>query len=239
MRGIVAGLRYARILVTQSDHNSQQALCPFMHLPQVLLASQSPRRRDLLASMGLTVHVIDPDPDIDPEALETPHPGEDPLSYVTRVARIKWQFAARRIPILRTTRQIPADGVLLSADTTVALDGKVLGKPVTQTDAAAMLGSLSGRSHQVHTAVCAARAGAAGPHAITVSSEVTFAALDEAWIACYCATGEPMDKAGAYGIQGAAGMMIPRISGSYTGIMGLPLHETLRLLQQISRENRG
>jgi septum formation protein len=205
-----------------------------MQLPVILLASQSPRRRELLKSMGLTVQVIDPDPDVDPETLEIPNPEEEPLSYVERVAMIKWQNAAHRISTSLASGTIPAGGILLSADTTVALDGMVLGKPVHQADAAAMLKALSGRSHQVHTAVCAGKPTGRYARTVTVSSEVTFAVLDGEWISRYCASGEPMDKAGAYGIQGTAGMMIPRICGSYTGIMGLPLYETWQLLQQIA-----
>lgn len=237
MQCIVTGLQHSRVPATRLRINAPLATGPFMQLPTVLLASQSPRRRELLTSMGLTVHVVAPDPRVDAEALETPQPAEDPLSYVQRVAMIKWQHAAGRLLASPAPQQIPADGILLSADTTVALDGKVLGKPANQTGAAAMLRALSGRSHQVHTAVCAGRPSGAGARTVTVSSEVTFAALDEGWIARYCASGEPMDKAGAYGIQGAAGMMIPRICGSYTGIMGLPLYETLQLLQQISSES--
>jgi septum formation protein len=193
--------------------------------PWVYLASQSPRRRALLEQWGVTCVPLLPDASEDAEALEDVLPGEAPLAYVRRVTRLKLRAAEAR----RRQRGWPA-GVVLCADTTVADGGDILGKPVDAADATRLLQRLSGRRHQVLTAVALAWA---GREALAVSrSTVTFKPLSAEEIAAYVATGEPFGKAGAYGIQGLAGLWVRRIQGSYTGIMGLPAYETAELLRR-------
>jgi septum formation protein len=206
-----------------------------MGLPHILLASRSPRRRELLLSMGLSVKVLDSDPHA--ETLEAALEGENPVSYVARVAMLKLQHALNSLSMRPDMTRDPSAAVVLSADTTVAIDGKILGKPGNAREASAMLRLLSNRIHQVHTAVCARRVDTGPEQSVTVSSEVVFANLPEPWIERYVASGEPMDKAGAYGIQGAAGSMIPRINGSYSGIMGLPLFETMQLIEHLGKDS--
>jgi septum formation protein len=204
--------------------------------PTIYLASQSPRRRDLLRSAGLNPIVMTPDFDDDPEQLEQAQPGEAPLAYVQRVAHAKLQQALLRLRRLSPRqRPQPAD-LIIAADTVVALNGESLGKPATPRAASKMLARLSGKTHQVMTAVSISRFDGQDAGRVTVESEVTFAPLSPAWIQAYVASKEPMDKAGGYGIQGAAGSLIPRISGSFSAIMGLPLHETLLLIQRLSRK---
>jgi septum formation protein len=181
------------------------------------LASKSPRRRELLRMLGLDFGILDLD------LPETPAPDEPPEDYVRRVAREKAGAG-----LLRVVGQPQA--VVLGADTEVVLDGRIFGKPADAGDAAAMLRALSGRSHAVISAISMVSAGRE-LHAVSVS-EVTFAALDEADIDAYLATGEWHGKAGAYAIQGMAQSFIPHLSGSYSGVMGLPLHETTTLLRQ-------
>ncbi|MFN3611554.1 Maf family protein [Tepidimonas sp.] len=193
--------------------------------PWVYLASQSPRRRQLLEQWGVTAVPLLPDAHEDPEALECVQPGEAPLAYVRRVTRLKLRAAEAR----RQRRGWPA-GLVLCADTTVADGGDILGKPVDAADAARMLQRLSGRRHQVLTAVAVAR-GRREWLAVNRST-VTFKPLMAEDIAAYIATGEPFGKAGAYGIQGRAGLWARRITGSYTGIMGLPAYETAELLRR-------
>lgn len=203
---------------------------------RIFLASQSPRRKSLLESVGITPVVIPADPTIDAEAIETPQPNEDPIAYVRRVANLKRDMAQQRLqesPPLQIGTSRDQD-LVLAADTTVALDQQILGKPESKQQAYEMLQALSGKTHQVHTAVSIASINGKTKECVVVSSDVTFAQLTDEWIANYIATGEPMDKAGSYGIQGLAGSMIPKISGSYTGIMGLPLYETITLIQQHS-----
>ena len=203
---------------------------------RIFLASQSPRRKSLLESVGLTPFVIPADPTIDAEALETPQPNEDPIVYVRRVANLKRDMAQQRLQKTPPAEiNQPADhDLVLAADTTVALDQKILGKPENAAHARQMLMALAGKTHQVHTAVSIATVSGQTKDCVVVSSDVQFADLSQEWIAAYIATGEPMDKAGGYGIQGIAGSMIPKISGSYTGIMGLPLYETLALIRKVS-----
>lgn len=181
------------------------------------LASKSPRRRDLLRMLGLDFGILDLD------LPETPAPGEPPEDYVRRVAREKAGAG-----LLRVVGQPQA--VVLGADTEVVLDGRIFGKPIDAGDAAAMLRALSGRSHDVISAISMVSAGRE-LHAVSVS-EVTFAALDEADIDAYLATGEWQGKAGAYAIQGLAQRFISHLSGSYSGVMGLPLYETSTLLRR-------
>ena len=204
--------------------------------PAIYLASQSPRRRDLLRSAGLNPIVIAPDVGDDPEQLEQAQPGEAPLAYVQRVAQVKLEQALLRLHRLGPRqRPEPAD-LIIAADTVVALNGESLGKPATPSAARKMLARLSDTTHQVITAVSISRFDGANAGNVTVKSEVTFAPLSPAWIQAYVDSKEPMDKAGGYGIQGAAGSLIPRISGSFSAIMGLPLHETLMLIQRLSHK---
>jgi septum formation protein len=168
----------------------------------LVLASASPRRRDLLSAVGLRFTVVPADID------ETPFAAEEPLAYVERLAVEK----ARAV-----------DGeVVLAADTTVAIDGRILGKPRDRADAAAMLRSLRGRTHAVHTGVALRRGGQVASAVVT--SEVTFAPVTDAWIEWYVATGEPLDKAGAYAVQGAGGLFVAAVEGSPSNVVGLPLH---------------
>lgn len=190
----------------------------------VYLASQSPRRRQLLEQLGVRYELLLPDPGEDSEALEEVHPGEAPAAYVQRVTGLKLDAAVAR----RAARGLPPAPILCS-DTTVALGRTIYGKPGDARDAARMLRELSGHTHRVLTAV-AVQAGRRRLTALS-DSRVTFAALTPAQVRAYVASGEPMGKAGAYAVQGRAAAHIARIAGSYTGIMGLPLHETAGLLR--------
>jgi len=187
------------------------------------LASTSPRRRELLAQAGYlpTLLRLAPERAVD----ETPIPGEPPLVYVKRLAQQKALAGVEELAATGGT-----DAPVLGADTTVALAGEIFGKPVDADDAIAILARLSGREHQVLTAVALA-AGDRVDLRISVS-RVRFARLADAQIRAYAASGEPMDKAGAYGIQGRAACFVEHLDGSYTGVMGLPLFETADLLAQ-------
>ena len=190
----------------------------------VYLASQSPRRRELLDQIGVRHELLLADPDEDVEALEATRSGESAKAYVERVTRAKLRAATRR---LRVRGLAPAP--ILCADTTVVVGSRILGKPDDAADAARMLALLSGRSHRVVSAVAVA---ARGRSRLALSiSRVRFATLTKDRIARYVAGGEPFGKAGAYAIQSGAAAWIERIEGSYTGIMGLPLHETAALLE--------
>lgn len=191
----------------------------------VYLASQSPRRRQLLEQLGVRYELLLPDEGEDSEALEHVKPGEAPAAYVQRVTGLKLDAALARLK----RRGLPAAPVLCS-DTTVALGRTIYGKPADAADASRMLRELAGHTHRVLTAV-ALQAGRRRLARLS-DSRVTFAAMSRGEIAAYVATGEPMGKAGAYAVQGRAAQHIARISGSYTGIMGLPLHETAALLRQ-------
>ena len=191
----------------------------------IYLASQSPRRRQLLEQLGVRHELLLPGPDEDAEALEAEVAGELPQDYVERVTRAKLQAARQRL----ASRKLPAAPILCS-DTTVALGRRVLGKPADAADAQATLLLLSGRTHRVITAVAVAW-GRQDALAVNVS-RVRFAAVSDEQIAHYVATGEPFGKAGAYAIQSAAAAWISHIEGSYSGIMGLPLYETAQLLRQ-------
>jgi septum formation protein len=181
----------------------------------LILASASPRRRELLTQAGLTFRVLPADID------ETPHPNEPPAAYVQRLAIEKAQAVAALHP----------KDTILAADTSVVLDEQILGKPLDHEDAIRMLTLLSGRTHSVMTgvAVLAPRFPIASAVEIT---RVTFALIPPAEIAAYVTTGEPLDKAGAYAIQGAAARWIPRIEGDYSNVVGLPLHRVFSLLVQ-------
>lgn len=199
----------------------------YMGPPMVYLASQSPRRSQLLEQLGVRHTLLLPSADEDAESLEVVLPGEAPADYVQRVTRLKLEAALRR----RVARGLP-DAPVLCADTTVALGRSILGKPQDAADAARMLARLSGRSHRVLTAVALGH-GARMVQALSVS-QVRFAVMDAHDIETYVASGEPMGKAGAYAVQGLAAAHIARISGSYSGIMGLPLFETARALRQFA-----
>ncbi len=202
-------------------------------LPTIYLASQSPRRRELLDQIGVpyTVLSLREDSsrgvDVDERAL----PGEAPVAYVQRVARLK-ASVAWAILLARKLERRP----VLAADTTVCIGDRILGKPTDAADAIAMLHHLSGREHRVLTCV-AVRLGD-HRHAALSESTVRFRALEEEEIERYVQTGEPMDKAGAYAIQGRAQAFIPSIVGSYSGVMGLPLCETMELLKRITNDSR-
>lgn len=186
--------------------------------PFVYLASRSPRRRELLAQIGIAHRVIEADVD------ETPRAGELPRDYVVRLAREK-AHAGWRAVLDRDLAPAP----VLAADTTVALGGEILGKPANRADAEAMLAKLSGRRHDVYTGI-AVRLGERTESALS-ASEVAFGALEAGEIRAYVDSGEADDKAGAYGIQGLAGAFVASLHGSYSGVMGLPLFETARLLR--------
>jgi septum formation protein len=191
----------------------------------IYLASQSPRRRQLLEQLGVRHELLLPGPDEDAEALEAEIAGELPTAYVERVTRAKLQAARARL----AARRLPAAPILCS-DTTVAIGRRLLGKPADAVEAHATLALLSGRTHRVITAVAIAW-GRQEALAVNVS-RVQFDDVSERDIAHYVATGEPFGKAGAYAIQSAAAAWIRHIEGSYSGIMGLPLYETAQLLRQ-------
>ena len=188
----------------------------------IYLASASPRRHELLRQLGVEFKVMPSN------ILEVRQAGESPADYVLRVARDKAQFAAK----LMHERGLPVFPVL-GADTEVVLDGEILGKPQDRVHGMAMLRHLSGRTHEVLSAVCVIDQ--ESEHAALSTSRVTFSRLTDAEIAQYWETGEPVDKAGAYAIQGKAAAFIERLEGSYSGVMGLPLHELAEILKKISR----
>ena len=179
------------------------------------LASQSPRRRQLLEQIGVAFTPVDVD------VPEQRAPGETPLAYVSRVARDKAQAGMAGLP---------PEAIVLSADTEVVLDDEVFGKPADAADATAMLRRLSGRTHETISVVWAVQ----GEHAQSASSisRVRFAVLSDDDIAAYVASGEPFGRAGAYAIQGLGATLIEHLDGSYTGVMGLPVFETARLLRR-------
>ena len=190
----------------------------------VYLASQSPRRRQLLEQLGVAYELLLPDADEDAESLEAVLPNESPRTYVQRVTGLKLQAALVRLK----RRGLPAAPVLCS-DTTVALGKTILGKPDNAAHAVQMLSQLSGQNHRVLTAVAV---GTPRKQAQALSvSQVRFAPMTRAQIQAYVATGEPMGKAGAYAVQGRAAAHIEHLSGSYSGIMGLPMFETAQLLK--------
>lgn len=179
----------------------------------LVLASRSPRRLELLSRLGIEP-VVDP-ADID----ETPHAGESSVPYVERMAREKADVVARRHP----------DVLVLAADTTVDIDGRILGQPVDEPEARAMLRALSGRTHRVHTAVCLA-GGPGGPQSTVVTSLVTFHPVTDETLEWYLGTGEWQGKAGSYAVQGLGGTLVDGVRGSFSNVVGLPLRDTARLL---------
>ena len=179
----------------------------------ILLASGSPRRRELLEQLGLQFAISPPDVD------ESPLVGEPPIAYVARVALDKVNALAA------------GDALVIAADTTVELDGAIIAKPLDDNDARAILRRLSGRTHAVHTGVALRR----GDRCLTatVTSLVTFVVLSDEVIEWYVATGEPLDKAGAYAIQGAGAALVDSVEGSVSNIIGLPLHTVVELAEQL------
>lgn len=196
--------------------------------PRLYLASRSPRRRELLTQMGVQFDTIilrnHPREDMEPD--EMPLQGEAPVDYVERIARSKVEQGWRIVGWRKLLSQ-----PILAADTTVECEGQIIGKPLAEEDAKSILRRLSGKTHRVLTSVALAFEGRIET-ALSVS-EVSFAEIDEAEIRRYVQSGEPMDKAGAYGIQGRAGLYVKQLTGSYTGVMGLPLYETGALLKRI------
>lgn len=192
----------------------------------IYLASQSPRRRELLEQVGVAYQLLLPTPDEDAESLEKVLPRESPKEYVQRVTALK--LVAAHIRLARAGAPIAP---ILCADTTVALGRSILGKPQDVPDARRILRTLSGRTHRVFTAIAVGWSGQTVQ--ACCESRVTFAPLSDEEIASYVATGEPMGKAGAYGVQGRAAGFISRIAGSYSGIMGLPLFETSQALRSL------
>jgi septum formation protein len=194
---------------------------------KIYLASKSPRRRELLRQVGIDFDILSlrADPSRGIDVSEDAFAGEPALAYVERVARSKGAFAWNVLHM----RRMPLRPVL-SADTTVTIDGEILGKPADPKEAYAMLERLSGRTHQVLTSVAVHYTDVF--EQVTQVSDVRFAKLTPEAIRAYCATPEPYDKAGAYGIQGLAALFIEHIEGSHSGIMGLPVFETAQLLQK-------
>lgn len=188
----------------------------------IYLASQSPRRRQLLDQLGVRHELLLPGADEDAEALEAERAGESPEDYVQRVTLAKWEAARDRL-LQRALSPAP----VLCADTTVAIGDDILAKPQDHADAARMLALLSGRTHRVLTAVVV------DGQLLLSTSHVTWRALDPDEIQRYVASGEPMGKAGAYAIQSQAAAWMQKIDGSYSGIMGLPLFETAELLRPL------
>lgn len=184
---------------------------------QLVLASASPRRRELLAQIGVQFTVMVADID------ETPWLNELADTYVARMALEKAQAVRRRLSVAQP---------VLAADTSVVIDGDILGKPENRGDALSMLARLSGRTHQVYTALTLIDFKGQEHQRLSVS-QVTFRGLSEAERVAYWGTGEPTDKAGAYAIQGRAAVFVARLEGSFSGVMGLPLYETAQLLDDV------
>ncbi|HWI14012.1 MAG TPA: Maf family protein [Burkholderiales bacterium] len=193
----------------------------------IYLASRSPRRRDLLKQIGIDFEMLllRSDPRRGPDVDETPRGDETPLDYAVRIARMKAEVGMRAVA-MRRLRPKP----VLAADTTVVLGDAIIGKPADRDDAVQILSSLSGREHQVISVVAMSYRDQV-EHRVSTSA-VWFRKIADEEIRRYADSGEPMDKAGAYGIQGRAGVFVTRIEGSYSGIMGLPLAETAELMHK-------
>ena len=200
----------------------------------IYLASRSPRRRELLTQIGVRYHLLlfRERPDSPIEINEEPLEGEAPDAYVERVASAKAEAGWKRM-MQRNLPQAP----VLAADTTVALEARILGKPADRNHAAAILAALSGQTHQVLTAVALKQAG--WLESSLSISEVRFKPLTEQEIQQYVASGECDDKAGAYAIQGRAALFVMHLSGSYSGVMGLPLYETGQLIERLHTTRAG
>jgi septum formation protein len=195
----------------------------------VYLASRSPRRRELLSQIGVRFQLLlfRSRPGETPDVDEAPLDAEAPDAYVVRLARAKAEAGWRRM----LQRNLPP-GPVLAADTTVAVDGRIFGKPAGREEAAEMLRAFSGRSHEVLTAVAVKHDD--WLESVLSRSEVRFKKMSEDEIAAYVASGECDDKAGAYAIQGRAARFVPELRGSYSGVMGLPLYETAQLLDRLA-----
>ena len=183
----------------------------------IVLASRSPRRSELLTQLGVEIEVVPADID------ESPFDREDPVAYVERLARSKAQTVSAKFP----------DRMVLAADTTVDIDGRILGQPDDEADMRRMLRELSGRTHRVHTGVAVVSGeldGRGRVEAVVVTSLVTFHPITETTLDWYIGTGEPWGKAGSYAIQGLGGTLVASTRGSMSNIIGLPLRETARLL---------
>lgn len=198
--------------------------------PSLILASASPRRRDLLSGLGLRFAVRPVDVD------ETPRAGEEPLAYVLRLAEEK------------ALARVEAGELVLAADTTVVLDGEILGKPADETEAREMLGRIAGREHTVLTGVALAERQAqegaeagdgARARAVAEGTRVRMATMSDEEIAWYAATGETLDKAGSYAVQGLGAMFVEAVFGDYTNVVGLPLPATYRLFREAGHDLRG
>jgi septum formation protein len=187
-----------------------------MSLPQIYLASASPRRRALLEQIGVRYEVLAVETD------EAPLPGEVPEEYVARLALAKAESGWRQVA--------GAGAPVLGADTAVVLRGEILGKPANQAHGLAMLRRLSGQTHRVLTAVAVVRGELR--RVLVSASEVSFRRLSDLECVAYWSSGEPQDKAGGYAVQGRAGLFVTRLTGSYSGVMGLPLYETGQLLEE-------
>lgn len=187
-------------------------------MTRIALASASPRRRELLSQLEVDFVVVQAPID------EAVLPGEAAADYVLRLAKAK-----ARAGFLAQPQPLPT----LGADTIVVVDGEILGKPQGEADFLRMMRLLSGRGHQVYTAVALCRAAAAEPQAVTVATDVWFGPMTEAQMLAYWQSGEPADKAGGYGIQGLGGRFIEKIHGSYFAVVGLPLFETAALLADL------
>ena len=194
---------------------------------KIYLASKSPRRRELLRQIGIEFELLmlRNDTSRGPDVTEIVLPGEAAIDYVARVSLEKAAFAWSMVQNRRLTVR-----PVLAADTTVTVDGEILGKPANREEAVAMLERLSGRTHQVLTSIAVQHLDML--EQVTQVSQVRFAKLSPASIKAYCATPEPYDKAGGYGIQGLAALFVEHIDGSHSGIMGLPLYETATLLRK-------
>ncbi len=194
---------------------------------KIYLASKSPRRRELLRQIGIEFELLmlRNDTSRGPDVTELVLPGEAAIDYVARVSLEKAAFAWSMVQNRRLTVR-----PVLAADTTVTVDGEILGKPANREEAVAMLERLSGRTHQVLTSIAVQHLDML--EQVTQVSQVRFAKLSPASIKAYCATPEPYDKAGGYGIQGLAALFVEHIDGSHSGIMGLPLYETATLLRK-------
>ncbi len=186
-------------------------------MPTLFLASASPRRAELLGQIGVPFQRVSASID------ETPRVAEEPAVYVERLAQEKAQAGLQRL-------ELAADAVVLGADTAVVLDGRILGKPQDRADALVMLAALSGREHQVLTAI--ALCSATRRASVVVASQVRFAPISAAQAEAYWASGEPLDKAGSYAIQGLGAVFVAGMSGSYSAVVGLPLCETASLLAE-------
>jgi len=199
-------------------------------LKTIYLASKSPRRKELLRQVGIPFELM-PLREYPPERRdvdESPYADEPAIQYVQRIARTKAEVAGR----MMISRRLPMR-LILAADTTVVLNGTILGKPQDKDDAARMLRSLAGATHEVLTAV--AITDGRDLQVALSRSEVTFRALEDSEITRYVASGEPLDKAGGYAIQGRAAVFVSHLAGSYSGVMGLPLFETMQLLNEFDK----